>query len=346
MKNSGTTTTKKVDLDSISREELLRCRICDLGLSLPRSGLENYVAKLYQELRGKGLSLDPSFYLSDEWGCLDGVPIISIPFYLAHPRLKKLEKEIMLDTEGGDRESFMKLLRHETGHAYNYAYRLHKRPKWRRLFGAFSKDYSTNYKPRPYSKRYVRHLDDWYAQCHPDEDFSETFAVWLTPGSNWKEKYKKWPAIKKLIYLDELMNGISSKKPLVTKGKLERPVNRITATLKTFYDRKRREYAHQYPQFYDGDLKEIFTEYEKKETTLKAARFLRRQRADLINVISYWTAENKFTINQILANLIQRCQQLNLGVDLANQEQVIMDISTYLTILIMNYYYTGTIAGD
>ena len=25
------------------------------------------------------------------------------------------------------------------------------------------------------------HLDPWYAQSHPDEDFAETFAVWLTP---------------------------------------------------------------------------------------------------------------------------------------------------------------------
>ena len=346
MKNSGTTTIKPINLDTISREDLLVCRICDLGLSMAGSGLENHVTKLYQELDDKGLTLKPSFYLSDEWGCLDGTPIISIPFYLAHPRLKKLEKEIMLDTEGGDRESLMKLLRHETGHAYNYAYKLYKRPKWRRLFGAFSKDYSTNYKPRPYSKRYVRHLDNWYAQCHPDEDFSETFAVWLTPGSNWKEKYQKWPTIKKLNYVDNLMHEISGKAPLVTRGRLERPVRRIKSTLNIFYDRKRKQYAHEYPQFYDGDLKEIFTKYAKGDNTLLATRFLRRHRSDLLDVISYWTAENKFTINQTLTDLIERCGDLSLGVDLNNQEQIIMDISTYLTILIMNYYYTGTIAGS
>ena len=28
-----------------------------------------------------------------------------------------------------------------------------------------------------------------YAASHPEEDFAETFAVWLTPRSNWRQSF-------------------------------------------------------------------------------------------------------------------------------------------------------------
>ena len=39
-------------------------------------------------------------YLSDEWFTPDGATAIAIPFYLAHPRLAKLEEAQMLEIEG------------------------------------------------------------------------------------------------------------------------------------------------------------------------------------------------------------------------------------------------------
>ena len=345
MKNSDIIT---FDIQTISKEELFSKRICDLGLSMENSGLLSGIQKLYQELENKGLSFKPQFYLTDEWGCPSGDPIVGIPFYLAHPRLKELEKEIILEAEGGNELEFMKLLRHETGHAVNYAYRLYTRPNWRKLFGPFSKDYKETYKARPYSKRYVRHLDNWYAQCHPDEDFAETFAVWLTPKLDWRKQYKGWGALPKLEYVDKLMNQIKNREPIVSpppEGKKERPISKIKATLKTYYKKKREEYAHEYPDFYDGDLKEIFPEKKDEiKNCEKASVFLKKHREELLDTINFWTAENKYTINELLKDLTERCNELKLVINPRKSKQAIMDISTYLTTLIMNYYYTGRFA--
>ena len=136
---------------------------------------------------------------------------MAVPFYLAHPRLERLEKAQMLAVEGGEHEWCMRILRHEAGHVIDNAYKLRLRKQRRRLFGSSSNPYPEFYAPRPYSKSFVLHLDPWYAQSHPDEDFAETFAVWLTPESNWKTRYAGWPAIKKLEYMDELMQSLVGK---------------------------------------------------------------------------------------------------------------------------------------
>jgi hypothetical protein len=81
-------------------------------------------------------------------------------------------------------------LRHEAGHAFNYAYRLYQTPEWRELFGPFNRPYRERYRPIPFDRNFVRHIEGWYAQKHPDEDFAETFAVWLTPGSRWRVRYR------------------------------------------------------------------------------------------------------------------------------------------------------------
>ena len=80
---------------------------------------------------------------------------------------------------------------------------------WMQHFGLASTEETDTYRPRPYSRSYVIHLDDWYAQSHPDEDFAETFAVWLTPDLNWRGLYTGWKALQKLEYVDELMRSIA-----------------------------------------------------------------------------------------------------------------------------------------
>src|SRR5438445_630189 len=136
--------------------------------------LEKYIAQLYRELAAKGLSrFHPPCYLSDEWACPDREPIIGIPFYLADPKLAALEKAIN-DIE--DEREIMMYLRHEAGHAFNYAYVLYESKEWRQLFGDFDKPYDDHYKPVPFSRRFVRHIAGWYAQKHPDEDFGAPVA--------------------------------------------------------------------------------------------------------------------------------------------------------------------------
>ncbi len=193
---------------SWSRQKLLDTRICDLDLRIEDSELEARIRQLRKELRNQGFVFRPHFWLSEEWYSPDGVPGVGIPFFLAHPRLKSLENERMLEVEGGTRDWCMKLLRHETGHAVVNAYQLHRRRSWQQHFGKSSVKYPDSYLPRPYSKRFVIHLDNWYAQSHPDEDWAETFAVWLTPRFDWRARYRGWPALKKLEYIDTLMNEI------------------------------------------------------------------------------------------------------------------------------------------
>ena len=157
----------------------------------------------------------PYVWLSTDWFTPDGLSGFAIPFFLAHPRLARLEGRHMLEVEGGGHDWCMKLLRHETAHAIDNAYRLRRRKRWREVFGRASEKYAEAYLPRPLSREYVLNLDDWYSQSHPLEDFAETFSVWLQPRSQWRRRYADWPALKKLEYVDELMERIGADPPPV-----------------------------------------------------------------------------------------------------------------------------------
>ncbi|MBP7052060.1 MAG: putative zinc-binding metallopeptidase [Phycisphaerae bacterium] len=228
------------------RERLLARRICDLGLRLKGSPVEPFIQQLRRELAAKGLDFAPAFYLTDSWGCPDRVPTIGIPFYLVNGSLGRIEKEQTGNLE--DVQTVMQLLRHEAGHAINYAFRLWEQPDWKKTFGPFSKPYRDDFQPDPRSRSFVRHICSClyrytYAQKHPDEDFAETFAVWLTPRSGWRRKYRDWPAIRKLRYVDRLMHAISGQAPLCRRGKLVNPVSRLTMPLGEHYRRQAREYG-------------------------------------------------------------------------------------------------------
>ena len=189
----------------MSDERLLDMRIRDLPVRIEGSFLEDRVRRLHSELEERGIRFKPHVWLAHEWFTPDGVPGIAVPFYLSHPRLMKLERKQMLEVEGGSDAECMRILRHEAGHALDNAYRLHFRRRWRELFGSFREPYPQSYKPRPGSRNYVLHLNAWYAQAHPAEDFAETFAVWLTPASRWRVRYHGWPALRKLQYVNDLM---------------------------------------------------------------------------------------------------------------------------------------------
>jgi hypothetical protein len=331
---------KKVNLNRLSDEELLSLRLCDLPLKIDGTWLEGCIKQLYKELGDKGIGFHPPCYLADEWLCPDGEPVIGIAFFLAHARLMKLERKMMLEAEGEERSYCMKLLRHEMGHAINYAYLLHRRKKWRNIFGAFSAEYGDKYRYRPYSKRYVRNLEDWYAQSHPDEDFAETFAVWLDPRSRWQKKYKGWKALNKLSYVDKVMKEIINKKPAKPRGQKYWAASRIKTTLRTYYKRKRALYADAYYDFHDFQLKKIFALPEKKSKRKKAHRLISEHRKEILNKVSLWTGEKKYAINELLKDLIRRSRELKLEVPGTISESVV-DVAIYITAQIMNYIYTG-----
>jgi hypothetical protein len=190
---------------SAERERLLQQHISELGLKIEGTYLEEIIQRLYSELDAAGIKLKPKVYLSNEWSCPDGVPVIGIPFYLADPRLARIEDEMMDGVEAQTEQEILSYLRHEAGHAFNYAHKLYETDAWRKLFGDMLAPYLEDYRPRPFSREFVRHIPGWYAQKHPDEDFSETFAVWLTPQSAWREIYRNWPCYTKLAYVDNIV---------------------------------------------------------------------------------------------------------------------------------------------
>ncbi len=323
---------KPEDLSPLSDEELLQIQIRKLHLTIKDTKLEKSIQQLYSELDEKGIAFHPPCYLSDEWFSPDGIPVIGIPFYLAHPRLVKLERKMMLEVEGGTEAWCMKLLRHEAGHALNHAYKLYRKTRWRKLFGSYTKRYSVGgYETRPYSKRYVIHLDDHYAQSHPEEDFAETFGVWLNPSSNWEKKYRGWPAIKKLNYVDHLMKKISSREPTVKK--IEKPfsASRLRSTLAVYYERKRRWLKTDFPGFYDPALLRIFSTKQDDYNVMKASRFLRTQKRYIINSVSRWTGERKYDIDGLIKKLARRCDEMDLYL---NRADTLFDITAFITSVI------------
>ena len=322
-------------------DKLLDLRICDLTLAIEGSALEPRVAELHAELAGRGLnSFEPHFWLSAEWFSPDGVPGVAIPFYLAHPRLEKLERSQMLEVEGGTPEWCMKILRHEAGHAIDNAYRLRTRARRQRVFGPSYMQYPDYYTPKPYSKSYVLHLDSWYAQSHPDEDFAETFAVWLTPDSDWRTRYTDWPALKKLEYMEALMTELAGKPMLVKSRRKLEPIQSLRKTLRAHYERKRRHYGLVHPHFYDRDLRRLFSDSPEYARHMKAARFIARVRREARRMVAEWTGEYQYTIDQVIEDMIRRANELNLRLR-EPEEQARMDFTILLTVQTMNYLHSG-----
>lgn len=305
--------SKPANWETLPDEEVLQMRLRDLGLEIAGSAVEPCIQRLREELEAAGIRVHPPCYFADEWLCPEKVPIIGIPFYLAHPRLKHIEKKMMFEAEGGTEDSCMKLLRHECGHALNYAYDLYKKTRWRELFGPFSARYLNSYYAQPYSRRFVSHLEDNYAQSHPDEDFAETFAVWLAPNSQWQAKYGDWPVIKKLRYIDAVFKRIGGKDPLnVSEGTPPWSVSRMTSTLAAHYGRKRRALGSEFKGFYDDGLKELFAAKHPELSAAKASSLLRQNRRWIVDSVTRWTGHRKYDIFQLVNRLILRCEGLDL----------------------------------
>src|SRR6266481_1741114 len=279
------------ELAGLGDDELLQLRICDLRLKIPGTELESRIQKFFSELATKGISFQPLCYLGDEWFCPEGCATIAIPFYLAHPRLKRLEEKMMMEVEGGTETWCMSLLRHEMGHVLNHTYLLEKDKRWQKLFGPPSLEYSESFRARPYSKRFVRHLEGWYAQSHPEEDFAETLAIWLTPGVDWKRQYQDWKALEKLEYVDQLMSRLAGKPPLVFSKARMSEASRLRSRLEAYYKRRRRLYAQDFPDFFDADLKRLFTNAAIAPNNERAASFLRHSSKSILNAVSEWTGE-------------------------------------------------------
>lgn len=293
-------------------EQLLSMRFCDLRLRIERTPLAKRVRRLYRELDKRQISFRPHVWLSEEWFSPDGVPGIAVPFYLAHPRLERLERRMMRHVEGGSAESAMRILRHEAGHAIDTAYRLRRRRRWREVFGPASRPYPDSYTARPGSRRYVQHLGDWYAQAHPCEDFAETFAVWLKPNSSWRREYAQWPAFKKIQFVDELLAEVRGTRAPVRNREVVEPLRHNTRTLADHYRRKLARYKRYRRTVTDHLLERAFTGEKPAVNARRACAFLRANSNGLVNAALRERAAERYCIEQVLRFVIERAEKLGL----------------------------------
>lgn len=293
-------------------EELLQMRFCDLGLRVQGTRIERGVQRLYGELQARGVPFEPHVWLADEWFSPDGVPGIAVPFYLAHPRLERLQRRMEREVEGGNSRWLMRILRHEAGHAVDTAYRLRRRSKWRQVFGPASLPYPNRYRARPGSRRYVHHLGDWYAQSHPTEDFAETFAVWLTPRSAWRHSYADWPALNKLTAVQNFMDGIAGQRPPVRNRQRIEPLEQNKRTLADHYRQRIAQRRQHRRGTADELLAKAFTPRRPRATAPRASTFLREVRQILIASVVRELGAERYSVQQHLRVIIARCMHHGL----------------------------------
>ncbi len=303
--------SRRIDWTRLDDEALLEVRLCDLGLHLPDSDVSSALEQVNAELERRGIGFRPHAWFSDEWFVPDGVAGIAVPFFLAHPRLKRLERRFVGEVEGGNRKWLVRILRHETGHALDNAYSLRRRAEWRRTFGPASRPYPTVYSPRPASRRHVLHLGHWYAQSHSTEDFAETFAVWLQPRARWRREYEGWPALRKLEYVDRLMMDVAGTRPRqVSRARVE-PISGNRQTIGEHYRRKLGRYRR-FERRYDPRLLEVFVPRVERPRAVSAARFLRDVEPQLRRLLVRRSRLHPYLVDHVIKAVTSRTRELDL----------------------------------
>jgi hypothetical protein len=290
---------------------LTKLRFRDLGLKIAGSPVQCDIQQLYRELERRGLRFKPHVWFSTEWFSPDGVPGIAIPFFLGHPRLRRLETRFSGRAEGGARPCRLQLLRHETGHALDTAYGLRRRADWREVFGPASLPYPRTYCVRPRSRRYVLHLEHWYAQSHPTEDFAETFAVWLQPKARWRREYAGWPALEKLEYVEELMREVATRRPRNRDRSLVAPLTSNTRTLREHY-RRQAGWHGLGEQRFDAWLAAVFAPPAHGRGDVAAARWLREWAPELRRKLCEHGGPHPYVVDEVIRALRQRAASLGL----------------------------------
>jgi hypothetical protein len=240
----------------------------------------------------------------------------------------------------------MQFLRHEAGHAFNYAYRLYDRADWRRIFGPYSRPYTDRFRADPFSREHVRHILGWYAQKHPDEDFAETFAVWLTPGRDWRAEYARWPALAKLEYVDRVMAEVGGVQPPPAPEPTadDVPVEAMHYSVAEHYRALDERLPIEDERHFDGDLRNIFAESADAPSGASAAEFLRGHRGEIVGRIAYWTGESALVVRAFVDFLVQRAAQLDLRVS-GRDASTLIELTAFGTAVVMNYRHTHDLDG-
>jgi hypothetical protein len=318
--------------------------IRNLGLTITGTRLEPVIDEFRAELQQRGIKVVPRFHLSTEWGVPFGTVVIGIPFYLAQPDLTALHGEQVGHIEGFNRIDILRYLRHEMGHVMNYAYKLYDREAWVKLFGSITQPYREDYRPQPFSRRFVRHLPGWYAQKHPDEDWSETFAVWMTPGRDWRADYSQLPtALAKLEYCARTMTELGE--PLVTATELDEDVSGIHYSLEQYYENITPD-AESGAAGLDGDLRAIFDDLQDPESgqaqeALPAAELIRRHERQLMAAVFRWTGHFPEKTRSLVRDLAKRAESLRQVYPRSAEDEAVVAVTALVTSLAMNFVHRG-----
>jgi hypothetical protein len=317
----------------------------DLGLTIAGTPLEPVVRAFTDELRARGLTrVRPHFYLSTEWGVPFGSVSIAIPFYLVRPDLTELHASRGGHVEGGSPADVLRYLRHEMGHVVNYAYQLYHEPDWVRLFGDINRPYEEEYRPRPFSPDFVRHLPGWYAQKHPDEDWAETFAVWLTPGLDWRAAYAGLPVARaKLDYCDRALARLRDHAPVVEVQDPNEDVGAISRTLEQMY-RDRGPGEADLSGGLRGMLRDVFAALgpaADPAAARPAARLLRRLARTLPGEVYRWTGHFPERTRLLLERLAARAEEDALTYPAQREQEAAMALAVLVTALAMNHVVRG-----
>jgi hypothetical protein len=291
--------------------ELLGLRFSELGIKVRSSRVWPDIEELYETLARRGIRFKPHVWLSTEWFSPDGIPGIAIPFFIAHPRLERLERAIKGEAEGSTRRWRQRILRHEAGHAIDTAFGLRRRRDWRAIFGLASKPYPRHYSARPASRRYVLHLGHWYAQSHPTEDFAETFAVWLQPKARWRREYSGWQALEKLEYVDALMQQLAGKRAPNGDRSIVAALDDNRRTLREHY---RRNPAIQdlSERRYDTWLQCTFPPRSFRPSAQSAHRYMMAIQPEIRRRVLRRTGASRYLFDHVADSLRRRARELDL----------------------------------
>ena len=303
----------------------------------PADMLRDSLIQLRHELQKAHISFFPHFYFGEEpWGCVDRTGSIEIPFYLANRSLYRIAQRYYMTYS---KVEIMMILRHETGHALNYVYKLWRRDDWKEIFGKFHKPYRNFYSYDSYSKSYVRYFHSighpHYAQKHPDEDFAETFAVWLDPASKWRWNYRHWDeALEKLKFVDRLLRRekIALRRPLKVKYEELDSYRKIETTLAEYFQIEKKVDAR--VKEYIEDLKEIFSGVSPRmRRSFRADLFIQNYAQYLEEELSSWLAgADRREVRKYLREIQTICALNNLRVhpDHATEKLVeLVIVATY-----------------
>jgi len=234
------------------------------------------------------------------------------------------------------------------GHVVNYAYRLYEREGWAARFGPFTRPYPEEYTPRPFSRDYVRHLPGWYAQKHPDEDWAETFAVWMTGGRDWRAEYAGWPvALAKLEYCDRVLREVAGTPPVLGTDEPagadedEDGADVFEVTLADFYGEW--EELTELPGL-DGALRSAFedaADWREGAERRPVSGLVRAIESELVANVFRWTGHFPERTLPLLRLIARRADEAGQVYPADRESAAVVSLTALVTALAMNHVYRG-----